>query len=162
VSVAYLDAQIRAGADCVQLFDSWAGSLPEDEFERWVIAPTRSMVAALKRSHPEVPVIGFPRGAGDKAERYAVETGVDGIGCDTTMTLVLMRDRLAARTVVQGNLDPLLLVAGGTAMERRVGEILRAMQGQSHVFNLGHGIVPQTPPEHVARLIELVRGRKVA
>jgi uroporphyrinogen decarboxylase len=158
VSIDYLDAQIRAGADCVQLFDSWAGSLPEPEFERWVIAPTRTMVAALKAKHPEVPVIGFPRGAGTKAQRYVVETGVDGIGCDTTMPLALMRDGLAPCAVVQGNLDPLLLVAGGRAMEQRVDEILHALDGQRFVFNLGHGIVPETPPEHVARLVELVRG----
>jgi uroporphyrinogen decarboxylase len=157
VSVAYLDLQIRAGADCVQLFDSWAGSLPEDEFERWVTAPTRSMVAALKQKHPGVPVIGFPRGAGQKAKRYIAETGVDAIGCDTAMPLELMRE-LAPHAVVQGNLDPLLLVAGGAAMAKRVDEIKRAMTGQRHIFNLGHGIVPQTPPEHVAELVKVVRG----
>ena len=157
VSVTYLDAQIRAGADCVQLFDSWAGSLPEDEFDRWVTAPTRTMVAALKQKHPGVPVIGFPRGAGSKARRYIAETGVDGIGCDTAMPLALMRDGLAPHAVVQGNLDPLLLVAGGAAMAERVGEIKRALAGQRHIFNLGHGIVPETPPEHVAELVRLVR-----
>lgn len=157
VSIDYLDTQIRAGADCVQLFDSWAGSLPEDEFARWVIAPTRTMVAALKASHPEVPVIGFPRGAGSKMQRYIAETGVDGIGCDTGVPLAAMRDGLSPHAAVQGNLDPLLLVAGGKAMEARVHEIKRAMAGCRFIFNLGHGIVPQTPPEHVARLVELVR-----
>jgi len=157
VSVAYLDLQIRAGADCVQLFDSWAGSLPEDEFDRWVTAPTRTMVAALKEKHPGVPVIGFPRGAGAKAQRYIAETGVDAIGCDTLMPLALMRD-LAPHAVVQGNLDPLLLVAGGAAMAARVDEIKQAMAGHPHIFNLGHGIVPETPPEHVAELVRLVRG----
>ncbi len=157
VSVAYLDLQIRAGADCVQLFDSWAGSLPEDEFERWVTAPTRTMVGALKQKHPGVPVIGFPRGAGQKAQRYIVETGVDGIGCDTAMPLTLMRE-LGPHAVVQGNLDPLLLVSGGAAMAKRAGEIKRALAGQPHIFNLGHGIVPETPPEHVAELVKLVRG----
>lgn len=157
VSVTYLDLQIRAGADCVQLFDSWAGSLPEDEFERWVTAPTRTMVAALKQKHPGVPVIGFPRGAGQKAQRYIAETGVDAIGCDTAMPLALMRD-LAPHAAVQGNLDPLLLVTGGAAMAERVGEIKQAMAGQPHIFNLGHGIVPETPPEHVAELVRLVRG----
>ncbi|NJO33078.1 MAG: uroporphyrinogen decarboxylase [Rhodospirillales bacterium] len=156
VSATYLDQQIRAGADCVQLFDSWAGSLPEDEFDRWVTAPTRTMVAALKQKHPEVPVIGFPRGAGQKAQRYIAETGVDAIGCDTAMPLALMQE-LAPQAVVQGNLDPLLLVAGGAAMAERVGEIKEAMAGQRHIFNLGHGIVPETPPEHVAELVKLVR-----
>jgi uroporphyrinogen decarboxylase len=158
VSVAYLDAQIRAGADCVQLFDTWAGGLAEPEFDRWVVGPTRSMVAALKGRHPNVPVMGFPRGAGDKAERYVIETGVDGIGCDTGMPLVTMRDRLSPHAVVQGNLDPLLLVAGGAAMECRTKEILAALEDRRFIFNLGHGIVPQTPPEHVARLVEIVRG----
>jgi len=157
VSVAYLDAQIRAGADCVQLFDSWAGSLPQDEFDRWVVQPTRTMVAALKIKHPGVPVIGFPRGAGLKTQGYVAATGVDAIGCDTAMPLATMRDVLAPSAVVQGNLDPLLLVTGGTALERRVREIRRALEGQRFIFNLGHGIVPQTPPEHVARLVELVR-----
>lgn len=157
VSVAYLDLQIRAGADCVQLFDSWAGSLPEDQFDRWVTAPTRTMVAALKQKHPGVPVIGFPRGAGAKAQRYIVETGVDAVGCDTAMPLAMMRE-LAPHAVVQGNLDPLLLVSGGAAMAERVDEIKRAMAGQRHIFNLGHGIVPETPPEHVAELVRLVRG----
>jgi uroporphyrinogen decarboxylase len=157
VSVAYLDLQIRAGADCVQLFDSWAGSLPEDEFERWVTAPTRTMVAALKQKHPGVPVIGFPRGAGQRAQRYIAETGVDAIGCDTAMPLAMMRE-LAPHAVVQGNLDPLLLVSGGPAMAARVGEIKQAMAGRPHIFNLGHGIVPETPPEHVAELVKLVRG----
>jgi uroporphyrinogen decarboxylase len=156
-SIDYLDAQIRAGADCVQLFDSWAGSLPEDEFARWVVQPTRTMVAALKARHPGVPVIGFPRGAGAKAERYVLETGVDAVGCDTGVALATMRDELSLLTAVQGNLDPLLLVAGGAALEARVREIKGAMDGQRFVFNLGHGIVPETPPEHVARLVELVR-----
>lgn len=156
VSVTYLDLQVRAGADCVQLFDSWAGSLPENAFDRWVTAPTRTMVAALKQKHPGVPVIGFPRGAGQKARRYIAETGVDAIGCDTAMPLELMRE-LAPHAGVQGNLDPLLLVAGGAAMAKRVDEIKRAMAGQRHIFNLGHGIVPQTPPAHVAELVKLVR-----
>jgi uroporphyrinogen decarboxylase len=158
VSIDYLDTQIRAGADCVQLFDSWAGSLPEDEFARWVVQPTRTMVAALKARHPGVPVIGFARGAGAKTERYVVETGVDAVGCDTSLPLVTIRDRLSLLTTVQGNLDPLLLVVGGPALEARVSEIKGAMDGQRFVFNLGHGIVPETPPEHVARLVELVRG----
>jgi len=161
-SIDYLDLQAKAGADALQIFDSWAGSLPEDELDRWVSEPTARMVRELKRRHPTVPVIGFPRGIGaDKAARYVTETGVDGIGCDTAMPLVRMR-ALQAETgkAVQGNLDPLLLVAGGPAMEARTRQILATLSGGPFIFNLGHGIVPQTPPEHVARLVEIVRGAK--
>lgn len=158
VSIEYLSGQILAGADVVQLFDSWAGSLPGDELERWVIAPTRRIVASLRARHPQVPIIGFPRGAGVHVPHYIDETGIDAIGCDTTMPLPELKERIADLGIVmQGNLDPLLLVAGGTAMETRVREILLEAEGVPFVFNLGHGIVPQTPPEHVARLIELVR-----
>ncbi len=156
-SVVYLDGQVRAGADMLQIFDSWAGSLPEDEFDRWVIAPTRKIVADLKRLHPGLPVMGFPRGAGLHGARFMRETGVDGISCDTSMPLQHIRGTLSGRTVVQGNLDPLLLVAGGAPLERRVREIVRTLGVNPFIFNLGHGIVPETPPEHVARLVELVR-----
>lgn len=159
VSVNYLDGQIAAGADVVQIFDSWAGSLPDDQFDRWVIEPTRRIVSALERRHPGTPVIGFPRGAGDKTARYARETGVSGVGCDTGMSLAGMQSLgREARVTVQGNLDPLLLVAGGVQLERRVADILAAMVGQPFIFNLGHGILPETPVEHVARVVELVRG----
>jgi uroporphyrinogen decarboxylase len=160
VSVDYLSGQVTAGADLLQIFDSWAGSLPDAEFERWVVAPTKTMVARLKERHPQVPVIGFPRGAGARAQAYADQTGVDGVGCDTAMPLDFMAGALAATKVVQGNLDPLLLVAGGEAMEHRVAAILAATAGKRFIFNLGHGIVPQTPPENVARLVQLVRGAK--
>jgi uroporphyrinogen decarboxylase len=105
-----------------------------------------------------VPIIGFPRGAGALAEEYALETGIDAIGCDTSMPLGFMRETLQKRLPVQGNLDPLLLLAGGGPMERRVAAILNTLGGAPFVFNLGHGVVPDTPPEHVARLVELVKG----
>jgi uroporphyrinogen decarboxylase len=159
-SVDYLSGQVDAGADVLQVFDSWAGSLAEDQFERWVVAPTKAMVARLKERHPDVPVIGFPRGAGIQALSYVARTGVDGIGCDTAMPLSFMAGELANRAVVQGNLDPLLLAAGGEAMAHRVAQILTAHRGKRFIFNLGHGIVPQTPPEHVAQLVKLVRGAK--
>jgi uroporphyrinogen decarboxylase len=157
-SVEYLDGQIRAGADAVQIFDSWAGSLAEHEFDSWVVAPTRRIVTQLKARHPHVPVIGFPRGAGVNAHRYVEATGVEGIGCDTAMPLKQMRELASQGVTVQGNFDPLLLVAGGDAMDARVRETLQTLSGLPHIFNLGHGIVPETPPEHVARLVELVRG----
>jgi len=157
-SSGYLLHQVEAGAGALQIFDSWAGGLPENEFARWCIAPTRAIVAAVKKQAPDIPIIGFPRSCGALAEIYARETGIDAIGCDTGMPLAYMRDRLQSRIAVQGNLDPLLLMAGGKALEARVGEILGALSSRPFVFNLGHGIVPETPPEHVARLVELVKG----
>jgi len=157
-SIEYLSGQVLAGADVIQLFDTWAGTLPTGELEQWVIAPTRRIVEELHRRHPDVPVIGFPRGIGVHIPHYVEETGVDGIGCDTTVPLIELKDRIAEiGAVLQGNLDPLLLVAGGPLMEKRVREILAEAEGAPFVFNLGHGIVPQTPPAHVARLVELVR-----
>jgi len=160
-SIAYLSLQADAGADVLQIFDTWAGSLPPSEFDAWVVTPTRRMVEAVRTRHPQVPIIGFPRGAGQKIERYAMLTGVQGVGCDTGMDAGYMAD--VARTckvAVQGNLDPMVLVAGGQELERQVDALLRGMQGVPHIFNLGHGILPDTPPENVAHLVELVR-RKV-
>jgi uroporphyrinogen decarboxylase len=157
-SIEYLDGQVRAGADALQIFDSWAGSLPDAEFDRWVVAPTRRIVEELKSRHPHVPVIGFPRGAGANAARYREATGVDGLSCDTGVPLFEMR-ALGQSFPVQGNLDPLLLAVGGAALEARVKATLEAMRGLPFIFNLGHGIVPQTPPEHVARLVALVRAK---
>lgn len=157
-SIEYLSGQIAAGADTVQIFDSWSGSLPDTEFHRWVVLPTGRIVRELKTRHGHVPVIGFPRGAGVNTMQYAAATGVDGIGCDTNMSLEYMIKALARDDLVlQGNLDPLLLVVGGHGLERRVRQILTAMAGTPFIFNLGHGILPQTPPAHVARLVELVR-----
>ncbi|MCV0368489.1 uroporphyrinogen decarboxylase [Filomicrobium sp.] len=157
-SVTYLSGQVKSGADVLQIFDSWAGSLPDDEFQRWVVVPTQAIVAKLRQLHPDVPIIGFPRGADVASANFVEKTQVNGLSCNTSMPLAHMA-RLAAETnaVVQGNLDPLLLVAGGSALEARVAETLSVMRGKRFIFNLGHGIVPQTPPEHVARLVELVR-----
>jgi uroporphyrinogen decarboxylase len=156
--VHHLGRQIEAGADAVQLFDSWAGLLPEAEFRRWVIAPTAEIVCRLKARHPEVPVIGFPRGAGLLYEDYVVETRVDGASLDAGVPLSHARDRLQTRALVQGNLDNLAVVAGGAAMEREAKRILETLSGGRFVFNLGHGVLPQTPPEHVAELAAIVRG----
>jgi uroporphyrinogen decarboxylase len=159
-SIAYLDGQVRAGADALQIFDTWAGMLPDEEFEAWVVAPTKRIVAELKRRHPAVPIIGFPRGAAANATHYLQATRIDGLGCDTTVPLTQMRKLSESGVAVQGNLDPLLLVAGGPALQHRVRETLQAMPGVRFIFNLGHGIVPETPPEHVAQLVDLVRSAK--
>lgn len=157
-SINYLDLQAKAGADVLMIFDSWAGSLPDDEFEQWVVAPTKRIVAGLKLKHPHVPVIGFPRGAEYASLSYAESTGVDGIGCDTAMPLALMAGPLSAKgIVVQGNLDPLLMIAGGAAMERRARAIIDAMRGKPFIFNLGHGITPEGSPETVAQLLNIIR-----
>jgi uroporphyrinogen decarboxylase len=158
VTVDYLRGQIEAGAEAVQLFDSWAGSLAPDQFERWVVAPNAAIVAALKASHAAVPVIGFPKGAGAKLPAYARETGVDAVGLDETLDPAWAARELPAQMPVQGNLDPLLLLAGGEALERRARAILDALAERPHVFNLGHGIDRETPLEHVERLLAVVRG----
>jgi uroporphyrinogen decarboxylase len=157
-TIEYLSAQIAAGAEIVQLFDSWAGILPEPAFRRWVVAPTLRIVTALQRRHPGVPIIGFPRGAGFQYAEYFAATGVAALGLDTTVPLDVARNGLQNFGPVQGNLDPLLLVAGGAPMAAAVAAIMTALSGGAFIFNLGHGIVPQTPPEHVAELVALVRG----
>lgn len=157
LSVEYLSKQIEAGAEAVQLFDSWAGSLAPREFERWVIAPNAAIVSALKRRHPAVPLIGFPKGAGAKLAAYARETGVDAVGLDETVDPAWAAAELPAGMAVQGNLDPLLLLAGSDELEIAVERILEAFAGRPHVFNLGHGIDKETPISHVERLLDAVR-----
>jgi len=157
-SARYLLGQVRAGCRVLQIFDSWAGSLPEDQFERWCIVCTKAIVDRVKAQSPDVPIIGFPRGSGPLAERYAQETGVDAIGCDTSLPLAWIRDRLQSRLPVQGNLDPVLLATGGPALETRVKTILETLGQGPFIFNLGHGILPETPIENVERLISLVKG----
>ena len=149
----WLSAEIAAGVEVVQLFDTWAGVLPESGFERWVIEPTREIVAALKKQHPECPVIGFPRGAGVLYERYVAETGVDAVGLDTSVPAAYAKTRLAPRVGVQGNLDPVLLLTGGAALEAAVRELRQSLGGARWIFNLGHGVLTETPPEHVAALV---------
>ena len=158
VTIEYLGGQILAGAEAVQLFDSWAGSLAPREFERWVIAPNAAIVAALTARYPHIPVIGFPKGAGEKLPAYARETGVAALGLDETIDPVWAAQVLPAGLPVQGNLDPLLLIAGGAELERQTLRILDAFAGRPHIFNLGHGIGQTTPLEHVGELLSLVRG----
>jgi uroporphyrinogen decarboxylase len=159
VTVDYLSGQIAAGVDAVQLFDSWSGSLSPVQFERFVIARTAWIVDQLKRRHPDVPVIGFPRGAGGKLGAYARESGVDAIGIDETADPNWANRELPDRMPVQGNLDPLALIGGGEPLKDAVGRILDAFAGRPHIFNLGHGIQQTTPIAHVEQLIELVKGR---
>jgi uroporphyrinogen decarboxylase len=158
VTVEYLMGQVNAGAEAVQLFDSWAGSLAPAEFERWVIAPNAAIVKALKSRAPHIPVIGFPKGAGEKLATYAVETGVDAIGLDETIDPLWAAKVLPDGMPVQGNLDPLLLLAGGAELDRQARHILDCFADRPHVFNLGHGIGQTTPTEHVEQLIGTVRG----
>lgn len=158
VTVEYLVGQIEAGAEAVQLFDSWAGSLAPDEFERWVIAPNAAIAAAVHERCPGIPVIGFPKGAGAKLPAYARETGIDAVGIDETIDPEWAARALPAGMPVQGNLDPLLLLAGGPALTERTEAILAAFAERPHVFNLGHGIGQLTPVAHVEALIAAVRG----
>ena len=154
---AHLIAQLDAGADAVQIFDSWAGALPESEFRRWCVEPLAGIVAAVKAAHPKAPVIGYPRGAGIAYERFVAETGVDAVSIDSTVAPAWAAAHLQPRCTVQGNLDPAALVAGGVALRRAARAILDALGHGPFVFNLGEGVVPQTPPEHVAALADLVR-----
>ena len=156
----YLIRQIDNGAETIQIFDTWAGALPEDQFERWVIAPTRAIVARIKAERPGVPVIGFPRQAGILIKRYVVETGVDGVSLDPGVPLEWAATELQPICTVQGNLDPLLLVAGGEALDAGIDRVLKGLGRGRFIFNLGHGIVPPTPPENVARLAERIKGWK--
>jgi uroporphyrinogen decarboxylase len=157
-TVRYLIGQIDAGVEAVQLFDSWAGSLAPDQYERWVIAPNARITAAVHAARPGIPVIGFPKGSGEKLPAYARETGVDAVGVDETIDPVWAARELPVGMPVQGNLDPLLLLAGGAALDERTRTILAAFADRPHVFNLGHGIGQFTPIEHVEQLIATVRG----
>ncbi|MFY0612367.1 MAG: uroporphyrinogen decarboxylase [Hyphomicrobiaceae bacterium] len=157
-STDYLCGQIEAGVNTVQIFDSWSGPLPDDQFHRWVVQPTQKIVAGVRAHHPDIPIIGFPRGSAAHAATYLAATGVNALGCDTSMPLSLMASDLGHPDVVrQGNLDPLLLLSGGKALDARIRQICAAMRGRRFIFNLGHGILPPTPPEHVQRLVEVVR-----
>lgn len=156
-TVTYLSGQIRAGAQTVQLFDSWAGSLSPAQFERWVITPTAAITSQLMALHPDTPIIGFPKGAGAKLAAYAAETGVDAVGLDETLDPVWADSVLPKGMPVQGNLDPLALLAGGPALETAVTRIRAAFDRRPHIFNLGHGIIKETPISHVEVLMDLVR-----
>ena len=159
VTVDYLSGQIEAGVDAVQLFDSWSGSLSPAQFERFVIARTAWIVDQLRKRHPLVPIIGFPRGAGGKLGAYARETGVDAIGLDETVDPAWAQRELPDGMPVQGNLDPLALISGGAPLKDAVERILDALAGRPHIFNLGHGIQQDTPIASVDELMALVKGK---
>ena len=159
VTFDYLAGQIEAGAEAIQLFDSWAGSLAPAQFERWVIAPTARLVQRLATDHPEVPVIGFPKGAGGKLRAYASETGVDCVGVDETVDPEWVHRELPSGVPVQGNLDPLALLAGGEQMHAAAARVLDAFRERPHIFNLGHGILPETPVENAKALVAAIQDR---
>ncbi|HZF42657.1 MAG TPA: uroporphyrinogen decarboxylase [Sphingomonadaceae bacterium] len=156
-TIEYLCGQIEAGVDAVQLFDSWSGSLSPAQFERWVIAPTVAIAAGVRARHPHVPIIGFPKGAGGKLPAYARETGVDAIGVDETVDPHWADANLPAGMPVQGNLDPLALITGGAVLDAAIDDILAAFAERPHVFNLGHGILPDAPIAHVEHLLHRLR-----
>ena len=158
LTIEYLGNQIEAGADAVQLFDSWAGSLSPAQFDDLVIAPTRRIVDALHARYSDTPIIGFPKGAGGKLARYALMTGVDAIGVDETVDPLWAHAVLPDGMPVQGNLDPLALIAGGSALESAIDGIIDAFAGRPHIFNLGHGILPDTPVENVEAALARIRG----
>jgi uroporphyrinogen decarboxylase len=156
-SAGYLIRQLQAGADAVQIFDTWAGILSPEEFARWCIAPTRRIVELVRSAVPAAKLIGFPRGAGSNLTSYVDNVPVDAVGLDWMIDKTFARTQIQSRVAVQGNLDPLALLAGGVALDRAVDAVLAAFSDSPFIFNLGHGILPQTPIEHVEQMIARVR-----
>jgi uroporphyrinogen decarboxylase len=157
-SIDYLVRQLEAGADAVQLFDTWSGVLPPEQFDRWCIAPSERIVQGVRSRVADARIIGFPRGAGTGLVRYAERVSVDAVGLDWMVDRTFAREQVQSRRPIQGNLDPLALLAGGSALDRAVDETLSAFGGGPLIFNLGHGILPETPIAHVERMIAGVRG----
>lgn len=153
----HLSHQVKAGVDIVQLFDSWASHCPATHFQRWVVEPTREIVAALRAEFPTLPLIGFPKGIGGNLLKYGQETGVSALGLDAGVPLLWAVQALPDELIFQGNLDPLLLVAGGDALRRGIESIHREMNGRPYIFNLGHGVLPQTPVTHIEDCVRWVR-----
>jgi uroporphyrinogen decarboxylase len=158
-SIDYLVAQFEAGVDAVQIFDTWAGILPPEEFDAWCIEPMRKIVAGVRGRVGDARFIGFPRGAGTMLPRYAEQTRVDAVGLDWSIGRAFARNEVQSRVAVQGNLDPLALLAGGEALDRNIDAVLEAFTGRPFIFNLGHGILPETPIAHVEQMLKRVRGR---
>lgn len=156
-TVAYLKRQVEAGADALMLFDSWAEGLADDIFREIIIAPTRYLVDRLRAEGITVPIVGFPRGAGAMLPEYVKETGVTAVGLDTAAVPEFINARLPDGLPVQGHLDPLLLIEGGPRLDKRVRDLVEAYRGRPHIFNLGHGVRPETPIAHVERVLEIIR-----
>ncbi|MFY9990525.1 MAG: uroporphyrinogen decarboxylase family protein, partial [Rhodoplanes sp.] len=158
-SIDYLVGQLKSGVDAVQVFDMWAGILPPEEFERWCVEPMRRIVAGVRSSVPGGKIIGFPRGAGASLLRYVERVEVDAVGLDWSIDRDFARSEIQSRVAVQGNLDPIALLAGGEALDRAVDAVLAAFAEGPFIFNLGHGILPETPVAHVEQMLRRVRGR---
>jgi uroporphyrinogen decarboxylase len=156
-SIIYLLGQLKAGADVLQIFDTWAGVLPPREFERWSIEPTKRIVEGVRRQAPGAKIIGFPRGAGALLPSYVEATGVNAVSIDWATEPSLIREKVQSRVAVQGNLDPLVLIAGGAALDQAIDDVLSNYAGGRLIFNLGHGIQPETPIAHVEQMVRRVR-----
>jgi uroporphyrinogen decarboxylase len=156
-SIRYLIGQLDAGADALQIFDTWAGVLPTREFARWSIEPTRRIVEGVRKERPEARIIGFPRGAGALLPAYVAATGVDAVSIDWAAEPELIRTQVQSRVAIQGNLDPLALIAGGSALDAAIDDVLSNYAGGRLIFNLGHGIQPETPISHVEQMVRRVR-----
>ena len=152
----YLIKQIDHGAEVVQLFDTWAGVLSDSQFQCWVVQPTKKIIEEIRKVHPSVPIIGFPRGAGTRYLDFIDKTGVNGVSLDNGVSVKWAAQNIQPKCTVQGNLDNTALIAGGHLMEKEIYSILEGFSGGSHIFNLGHGILPQTPPENVSKLVEII------
>lgn len=157
-TIEYLSAQINAGAEVVKLFDSWAGSLKDDDFEKYALAPAKEIITAINARHPDIPVIAFPREAGDKYIGFAKACGADGLAIDTSVDAAWAAEHLQTDGCVQGNLDPKLMITGGEALRIEARRIVDALSDGPHIFNLGHGITPEADPDNVSRLLEAIRG----
>src|SRR6201991_3729340 len=156
-SIQYLLGQLKAGADVLQIFDTWAGVLPPREFQRWSVDPTKQIVEGVRKQVPDAKIIGFPRGAGSLLPGYVEATGVDAVSIDWAAEPSLIRNEVQSRVVVQGNLDPLVLIAGGDALDRAIDDVLANYAAGRLIFNLGHGIQPETPIAHVEQMVKRVR-----
>jgi uroporphyrinogen decarboxylase len=159
-SIQYLLGQLKAGADVLQIFDTWAGVLPPREFQRWSVEPTKRIVEGVRKQVPDAKIIGFPRGAGALLPSYIEATGVDAVSIDWTNEPSLIRNKVQSRVAVQGNLDPLVLIAGGDALDRAIDDVLSSYAAGRLIFNLGHGIQPETPIAHVEQMVKRVRAYK--
>jgi uroporphyrinogen decarboxylase len=158
-SANYLIRQFQAGVDAVQIFDTWAGVLPAEELRRWCIEPMQRLIGKLRSEIPTAKIIAFPRGIGAGICRFISNVAVDAVGLDWTMDLDFAREHVPLRVALQGNLDPLVLLVGGNALDRSIDGILDVLSGRPFIFNLGHGVLPQTPIAHVEQMLARIRGR---